>query len=317
MSDIIYGGSGSAEEWTRKAFPKPILNSNSLAVTPLEVLDFKGQIFAHGTAFVYILGGEKYLVTAWHNVSGRHFFTRKLNSSALIPHKIQIYSPGFSQEGNLLTVKSNPLILEIGDEGQKFLDSPPNVFSADVDVAVIKLPIFNDKRGSFTTVGLNEFDWGISEKKGTPLRTSAGSDVFVLGYPLSSYTGQKTPIWKRGIIANETSFAIEPQCAFLVDVNSAKGMSGGPIIRRITTMVADNKDDGVIQEFFTEAVVGVYTGRAQTKEDTKSNGGSSDHSKLPNQWMATQANAGFVLGYGWPIDIVHEIIDTKQSLSGA
>lgn len=112
-----------------------------------------------------------------------------------------------------------------------------------------------------------------------------GADVFVLGYPLSSYEGLRTPIWKRGAIASEPSFKIEPQGTFLVDVNSAGGMSGGPILRRVATMTADNKDAGVIQEFYDEMLIGIYSGRALSASE-----------------------GSFVLGYGWPVDMIHEII---------
>jgi len=298
MTNIKYGGDGSSYEWTEIAFPKPFINSTSLAVTPIEILDCNDQICAHGSSFVYIFNGSKYLVTAWHNISGKNFFTRERNPNGLIPIKFIIYKPGFEQNGTNLKIMSNSLEINLDEDGLKIIDSPPNVFGADVDIAVLLLSISDSKFGKFSAKGLDDFTWGIPAATDLLIRTSAGSDVFLLGYPLDAYSGQKTPIWKRGIISNEPTFSIEPKCSFLIDVNSARGMSGGPIVRRVTTAVFNNLEDGVIEEGFVERILGVYSGRVIL-------GSKSD----------IQSDSGFVLGYGWPIDIVNEIINSQQSLT--
>lgn len=293
MSIIRYGGRGGSYAWTRRAFPEVPAHSFSLAVSPLEVLDLEGNLFSHGTAFVYRLGSTPYLVTAWHVVSGRDFFSGKLNREALIPRSFRFYVPSFRQEGNIVNLNTTAFLLELTEEASALLAQPPEVYDARVDVAVARLPLTSSRSGNFTSGGLNEFEWGISERTEAPIGAMIGADVFVLGYPLSTYEGLRTPIWKRGSLASEPAFEIDPKCAFLIDVNSTGGMSGGPIIRRVAMMTAQDKLNGIIAETYDEAVIGVYSGRT-----------------------LSSADKGFSLGYGWPIDVVHAIIETGQCFSG-
>lgn len=292
MSDIKYGGSGGTHEWAKIAFPSPTLNVSSMATTPIEILDLAGEKFCHGTGFIYRRDESVYLVTAWHVVSGRNFFDGKLNSKGLIPRRFRIFIPSFEQADEILTISSNPIEITLTDKAVAALTQPPIPFGFQVDVAVAKLPIETIKSGDFTSKGMNEFKWGIVERLGSPIQSMVGADIFVLGYPLSTYEELKTPIWKRGSLASEPSFKVSPEGAFLVDVNSTQGMSGGPIIRRVITLTADNKDNGCIQEFYDEMVIGIYSGRALSQNE-------------PN----------FVLGYGWSIDLVHKIIEMGQCFS--
>jgi Trypsin-like peptidase domain len=290
---IRYGGSGGSSAWSSRAFPDTPLHASSLATTPLEVLDLTGNRFSHGTGFVYRLDGRLYLVTAWHVLSGRDFFTRKLNPQGLIPSTIRFFAPAFRQQGEALEIRSESIILDLTAGGQDILGSPPEPFGFPVDVAVAKLPLTTTKAGEFTSKGLNDFSWGFEARTRSPIQSMIGADIFVLGYPLGTYEGLRTPLWKRGILASEPCFEIFPRGAFLVDVNSAVGMSGGPIVRRVATFTADNKDEGIIQEIYDEALIGIYSGRALSASESS-----------------------FVLGYGWPIDMVHKIIAEGQCFSG-
>ena len=293
MTDIHYGGNGSSGDWSSQAFPTPKILASSFAVTPLEILTLEEEYYTHGTAFVYRCDSEMFLVTAWHVVSGRDFFSRVLNKDGLIPSKLRFYVPRFQQTGEYLNISSEPLVLELSEEAQERLAVPPVLNGISVDVAVAKLPMSSFRSGDFTAKGMNEFEWGLPKRIRKPIRSAIGSDVFIPGYPLKTYEGLKTPIWKRGSIATEPGFQITPAGAFLVDINSTGGMSGAPIIRRVITMVADNLDDGVIEEFIDEAIVGIYSGRALSSSEPT-----------------------FAIGYGWPIDFVDKIIEEKQCFSG-
>lgn len=293
MTDIKYGGSGGSHAWSEIAFPSPPLHTSSLATTPIEVLDLEGNVFCHGTGFAYRRKGAVYLVTAWHVVSGRNFFDGKLNPNGLIPNRLRIFVPSFAQTGETLTISSNSAELLLSDEAIETLVKPPEPFGFPVDVAVAKIPFRTTKSGIFTSKGLDDFSWGIDERTHAPIQSTVGANIFVLGYPLSTYEELKTPIWKQGSLASEPSLSVSPQGAFLVDVNSTQGMSGGPIVRRVSTFTADNKDTGCIQEFYDEMVIGIYSGRALSKKE-----------------------ASFILGYGWPIDFVHKMIDDGLCFSG-
>ncbi|MGK2908187.1 MAG: hypothetical protein ACSLE1_00035 [Sphingobium sp.] len=289
MPDIQYGGNGSNEPWTSRSFPKSQIHSTSLSVSPLEIMNADGELFTHGTVFFYKMQADIYFVTAWHVAAGRNFFSRERNPAGLIPTSFRCYLPQFSQIGELLNIITDAVALDLHESAVGKLVEPPTAFGVPVDIAVGKLTVSSIRQGSFTSQGLNEFSWGIKERVGNPIQTMVGADIFVLGYPLKTYEGTRTPIWKRGSLATEPSFAITPKGSFLIDVNSTTGMSGGPIIRRVTTITANNVDLGIVQELHDEMVLGIYSGRA-----------------------LSQSEPSFVLGFGWPIDFVHEIIRTGQ-----
>ena len=73
---------------------------------------------------------------------------------------------------------------------------------------------------------------------------------------------------------------------FLVDAATTAGMSGSPIIRKVTTFTADNKDIGALQEFSAFELIGVYAGRLQYKELAAVN-----------------------LGYGWYRTMIDRAVD--------
>lgn len=290
MSDIKFGGAGSNDEWSQMAFPKPPVSTVSLAVTPIEVFDLHGGKVSHGTGFCYKIGEERFLISAWHVFSGRDFFTkRELSKELLIPKHFRFYAPSFKQTGPRFVWEAKSFDLNF-DESLSF-DEPPVVFGVPVDVAVIRLSIETSKGGAFTVDGANEFDWGIDEEKAPRLTSKVGSDIFVLGYPSSNYSGAKTPLWKRGALASEPTLAIEPKGSFLVDCATGAGMSGGPIIRQISQGVQPSDDGQTYIERNYQKILGVYSGRSQGFGGENLN-----------------------LGFGWPIDFVHEIIKTEQTL---
>ena len=94
------------------------------------------------------------------------------------------------------------------------------------------------------------------------------------------------PIWKRGSIASETPLGVDGRPIFLVDAATTAGMSGSPIIRKVTTLTADNRDIDALQEFSSYELIGIYAGRLEG-------------SKL----------ASVNIGYGWYRTMIDHAID--------
>ena len=94
------------------------------------------------------------------------------------------------------------------------------ILGQHLDVAALKLdllPTFSPR--TFVDRAFVERDMAVL----------AGSEVFVLGYPLGLTKQQKLPVWKRASIASEPALNIDLGPAILIDSATKKGMSGAPV----------------------------------------------------------------------------------------
>jgi hypothetical protein len=63
----------------------------SAAAVPIEMM-FNSTPLAQGTGFIWNRLDIYYLVTNWHNVSGKNFFTAKnLSPTSGLPNRVKIY----------------------------------------------------------------------------------------------------------------------------------------------------------------------------------------------------------------------------------
>ncbi|WP_244846811.1 serine protease [Caballeronia sp. SL2Y3] len=56
-----------------------------------------------------------------------------------------------------------------------------------------------------------------------------GADLFIVGFPYGYIPIQPFPVYKRGTIASEPLLSHEDLPYFLIDANTAPGMSGSPV----------------------------------------------------------------------------------------
>jgi len=90
-------------------------------------------------------------------------------------------------------------------------------------------------------------------------------DVFILGYP-HGYCSNPTimPIWKRGSLATEFAIDIGGDPKMYIDCATANGMSGAPVIAKLTGMFPL---EGKENDFGSRCIgsdfcfLGIYTGR--------------------------------------------------------
>jgi hypothetical protein len=62
--------------------------------------------------------------------------------------------------------------------------------------------------------------------------------VSVIGYPLGLSAGESWPIWKTGHIASDLDIDSESGWpAFLIYATTRSGMSGTPVVLRLTNMI--------------------------------------------------------------------------------
>lgn len=262
--------------------------SQGLSKVPLHItLKFNKQALAVGTGFIYRNDQLSYLITNWHNLSGRSNITGEpLHSARGVPNEIVIRLPKANEyPDGRLGIEWKPITFPLYDED---IEKPnwyehPN-FGCKVDV--VALPIsFSDDFWIFPLNEIqNEFDLNI------PLEP--GMDVFILGFPKGMSGGGRFPIWKRGSIATEPDFDQDNLPKLLIDSATREGMSGSPVIAQYTGVWNQKKSDGSGEEKVVGSgrrFLGIYSGRL---------GGDEFEAQL---------------GIVWKASVVEEIIEGQKT----
>jgi len=252
-------------------------------------LDLKSR----GTGFLYLHEGQHYLITAWHNVTGRDFVTKQpLGAGGWTPERLHLVLQleGFSdQEGwagrldfatrlYLDEAEMDPIWLVDAEQGSR------------LDIVAIPLRSFARKelvederdRELITEVidkldGKQEFvDLSFTDR---PARLFAhcdpclenpitvAQDIFVIGFPEALTAGSGTPIWKRGTVASEPYLTIEDRPCFLIDSATKNGLSGSPVVAKfenpaVRVLPTETTKGGMLVGHQSEfGFCGLYTSR--------------------------------------------------------
>ena len=202
---------------------------------------YSGTRLAIGSGFLYCKDDHIYLVTAWHNLSGRNSITLDpLNSKCGIPNEIAIDFPHAVNNGATTDYFRNSIIIPIDQNGQCEYWVHSQKWPR-VDVAVIPLNPFakyqTETRGPEGEIGYGEqtLIFGSqfiipcvrhNPRPGTEAH-SVGDDLFIIGYPEGVTDYLSNPIWKRGTIAVEYEQGWNGSNRFLINSATRKGLSGG------------------------------------------------------------------------------------------
>lgn len=129
---------------------------------------YENTELAFGTAFFYRRDGHLYLISNWHNFSGRNPETKEpISSHGGIPDNIKCYTCL-----NLPHIKREWLEFPLYRDGKPLWFQHP-IHGSSVDVAALPV-VLEDK---FRAIVLNDLT-------STPMNLEVSHDVFVLGYPL-------------------------------------------------------------------------------------------------------------------------------------
>lgn len=218
---------------------------------------FNDTEIAIGTAFFYALKEKEYLVTNWHNVTGRRPSDHKpISKSAAIPDKLTLWIPFNEKVNERSAVRWKQLALRLYEDEDnlkaKWFEHPEH--GNKVDAVAIELgEVHSTAAITANCSSLDLYD----------LRLHPGMDIFILGYPRGISGGGKFPIWKRGSIASEPDIDIDNLPLFYVDSATREGMSGSPVYAQVSGFWAPKNgklpDDGVMGR--GEQFVGIYSGR--------------------------------------------------------
>jgi hypothetical protein len=250
-----------------------IIDQYSVATVPVQML-FGTTKLAQGTGFIWLNGSAHYLITNWHNVSGKDPRSRKHLSETLAePDCIQIW---WNVKGKLGERFTDTIPIR-STEGDPLWWVHPE-YGSRVDVIALPLP-------SVPGADMHPINH-MPTAKG--MRATIGQEVFVIGYPFGINAGG-LPIWKRGSLASEPDMIDDADPFILVDTASRPGMSGSPVIRRQWGSYTDEKGNIFHNGEDATRLMGVYSGRLSTND--------------PHDAQ---------LGLVWPVTLLEEIISGKS-----
>ncbi|MAR92738.1 MAG: hypothetical protein CML06_17930 [Pseudomonadales bacterium] len=214
-----------------------------------------------GTAFFFELDGEIFLITNWHNFSGRRPDNGQpiSETTGATPNKYRIYIPVTNPiEANFSEINYREYTCNLyKDDDQLYphwFEHP--TFRHKVDLVAV--PVNDFSLPNMLTITANSEKLALSK-----LDVRPGMDAFVLGYPIGLSGGAKFPIWKRASIASEPDIDLNNLPMFYIDTATKSGMSGSPVYAQESGFWAPEgkqiPDDAV---FGTgHRFIGIYSGR--------------------------------------------------------
>jgi len=235
--------------------PKNIIKADYISLTTQQIaIGFTETdiIFSTATAFIYLYNDKYYLITNWHNVTGRN----PLNGEPLterhsgIPDIFLTYFRILNGGGQS---KLKKIRLYEDDEMTKPIWLVHPEHKENVDVVAIEIEI--EENLLYSAINKSDFDNNILPE--------VGDDCFVIGYPFEDFRYLGLPIWKKASIATEPTVNEDQLPKILIDTATRPGLSGSPVIyQRIGVHnVIDNKfsDDSLIGRI--RGFLGIYSGR--------------------------------------------------------
>lgn len=249
--------------------PQGVLVDRMSACATQISLAFGDTALSTATCFFWKSGLHTYLVTNWHNLSGKNALTGKHidQTYAAEPDRLSFLAYKNMDFSNVVEFT---ILIRDKDGNPEWMEHP--LHGRAVDVVCLKL----HPQIAQCVLWINQF---IKQK----MQLSITDEVFVLGFPLGINVS-RTPIWKRATIASEPGLHADNLPKIYVDTASAKGMSGAPIVRRTNFNSTGWANIQVSAEIMYD-VIGVYSGRV-----------------VRNGSLDAQ------LGVGWKTDVIEEII---------
>lgn len=232
---------------------------NNIRIDPLSVtslylkLQVNGKQLSTATGFVVEHSGKHFLISNWHVFAGRHPDTDKpLSPTAGIPDEVRIAHHHKNELG----------LWQFHAESLKNEDNSPRWLAhqkgKEIDVAALEL------RNLTPDIALFPFNMSLAE---TDILTYPGMQVSIIGFPFGLRPNVFFPIWKTGHIATDPDLPYKGQSAFLIDATTRSGMSGSPVVARISGGYTNSKNIYVISGGVLTKFLGIYSDRIHNEAE--------------------------------------------------
>lgn len=211
------------------------------------------SVLSSGTGFIYKFEDDFYLITNWHNVSGKNPITGQCLSETLaVPDMIStlfrnIEQPENSHRESIILFNDSNMMEPVWYEHPDYANK----------VDVVAIPIPKDISNKYKLFPINDISFDEEYKE------EVADDAYIIGYPFSDMTYLQMPIWKKASIASEPDINIDSLPKMLVDTATRSGLSGSPAIMQRVGIhgMSDGKllpttSIGRIRNF-----LGIYSGR--------------------------------------------------------
>ena len=209
----------------------------------------RGKTIGNGTAFVAAAeGGDAFLLTNRHIVTGRHQDTEELLSkSGATPDSLLVWHNASTELGQFIPVDV-PLY-----EGESPLWIEHPTLGPEADFVALRLPTRTDIRV-----------YPYHAKHLAHMEIAPAQTVSVVGFPFGERTGPSFAVWATGFVASEPEIDHGGKPVFLIDCRSRPGQSGSPVIlhRGYRDTIADATEAAIMSE-----LLGIYSGRISEESD--------------------------------------------------
>lgn len=225
------------------------LSASSLRIEPF----FGGTALATATGFTIEFDGLSYLITNWHVVSGRDPDSGAcLDRNAATPDRVIV---AFHTSGAL----GNWTPLEVplySDDGAPLWLAHP--LGPIVDVVAIPLDLPSH-------IAVYPLDLSLAK---ADMVVMPAMPISVIGFPLGLRAGENWPIWKTGHVASDPDVDFQPgRPAFLIDATTRSGMSGAPVVLRLSGGYTTRAGAQIMAGGMTTKFLGVYAGRIDDRSE--------------------------------------------------
>ncbi len=234
--------------------PIPILEQ-SLKSVYLQ-MQFNGTAIAKGTGFVANSSRGPVLVTARHNVTGRHHDTNQpLSSSGGIPNEVLILYNRKGPVGHWVgRVRHTELLLT--GESPRWIEHPR--LGSQADFVALPLTQIDDAQ-------LSPYSLGIDDPQ---IKISPTDTVSVVGFPFGLISEGSLAIWATGFVATEPAIDHDGLPVFLIDCRARQGQSGSPVVAHRNPGVVSLEDgSSAIRLGPANRFLGIYSGRINIESD--------------------------------------------------
>src|SRR6266853_744029 len=220
--------------------------------------------------------GSLYLITAWHNLSGKRPGSGSpISDKGGIPNQLRVEGSNVQFATSLYAGKNDP-------------NTDKALFATHPSGSIVDATVFRVAAGTRVDYPLDRSF--LMPRYNEELPLYVGQTCYVLGFPEGlihrPFEKATFPIWKTGNIASEPLFDFDGQPKLLIDATTRRGMSGAMV---------------VVSEKGRKRFVGIYSGRYKQAES----GDNPD----PNPYFTAE------LGWVFRSEVVSELIQALRSQS--